>query len=197
MPPKTKFSSEDIIETAFSVVRKQGVNALSTRSIAKGLNSSTMPVYSYLKSKKNLEEEVVKKAFELLFNYQTTPRTGDIFLDMGVGYVLFAKEEKYLFRCINDEKHINLQKKYHDNNFELLIGKLSDYPVVEGASKDQIRMFFLQGWTYSHGLANLVNNSFYEDITEKEITDLLMYTGLRYIDGFKAFLKNEKKKNKD
>ena len=190
MPPKIKFSSDDIIGAAFTVVRKQGFQTLSTRSIAKELSASTMPIYTYLKSKQNLEQAIIKKAFELLFSYQTTPRTGDLFLDMGIGYVLFAKEEKHLFRCLNDERHLALNKKFHEQNVDSLTCKLSDHPLVKGASQDEIRQFFLQGWTYSHGLATLINNAFYADIDEKEITELLMYTGLRYMEGFKMLRGN-------
>ena len=193
MPPKIKFSSDDIIGAAFTVVRKQGFQTLSTRSIAKELSASTMPIYTYLKSKQNLEQAIIKKAFELLFSYQITPRTGDLFLDMGIGYVLFAKEEKHLFRCLNDERHQALNKKFHEQNVDSLTCKLSDHPLVKGASQDEIRQFFLQGWTYSHGLATLINNAFYADIDEKEITELLMYTGLRYMEGFKMLRGNGRK----
>ena len=182
-----------IIEAAFRVVRKQGIQSLSTRAIAKELKSSTMPIYSYLNSKSALEEEIVKKAFELLFIYQTTKRTGDVFLDMGVGYVLFAKNEKHLFRCITDEKHIVIQKKFHDGNFQALVKKLADYPIVQGLSEEQILNFLMQGWTYSHGLASLVNTGFYESISERKITRLLQYTGLRYIEGFKLLWAEEQK----
>lgn len=48
---------------------------------------------------------------------------------------------------------------------------------------EQIRRFFMQGWTYSHGLATLVNIGYYPNISEQEIHELLVYTGRRYIEG--------------
>ena len=74
MPPKQKFTKEDIVEAAFNVVREQGWEALSQRSIAKKLNASIGPIYSYLKSMTNLEEAVIEKAYELLLHYMLTPR---------------------------------------------------------------------------------------------------------------------------
>lgn len=183
MANKMKFSENDIIEAAFSVAREKGMSELSTRSIAKRLGCSTMPVYSFFKSKQNLIQKIIEKAYAVLYEYQTTARTGDLFLDMGIGYVLFAKNERYLFRCINDELHVDTLKKYNDLHFDSLIKKLSEYPIVEGMNDLQIRKFFMQGWTYSHGLAQLVNIDYFSDMGVNEISDLFLYTGERYIKG--------------
>jgi AcrR family transcriptional regulator len=194
MRGKSLFGRGDVVKAGFAIVRKHGGDSLSARSIAKELKSSTMPIYSCFESMTSLEEEMVRKSFELLSRYQTTPRTGDIFLDMGVGYVLFAKKEKRLFALINAERNRNLRDSHHERNFRLLIEKLSDYPLVRGLSEKEIRQFFLQGWIYSHGLADLVGSSFFKKIGEKDIVELLTYTGVRYIEGFKKLLKQKFKK---
>ncbi len=188
MPPKVKFEKNAVVAAAFEVVRKRGWAGLTARSIAEELNSSTGPIYTHLKSMKTLEDKILKKAFEILLSYQTTQRTKDIFLNMGIGYVLFAKEEKHLFRCINDEKYNSLNREYHEKIFKALGQKLSAYPIVKGLPQDQVDRFLLQGWTYSHGLASLVNKGFYQEITDDEITELVTYTGLRFAQGFKEML---------
>ena len=45
-------------------------------------------------------------------------------------------------------------------------------------------MFLQQGFIYSHGLATLVNSSFYKDMDEARITELLVFTAERYTKGF-------------
>lgn len=184
MPRKTKYYEKDILEAALDVVCRHGMKRLSTRSIAKKLNCSTMPVYSFMKSKKNLEEKIIQMAYERLYQYQTTSRTGDVFLDMGVGYVIFALREKQLFRCINDELHVATLEKYNEKHFDLLIQKLSEYEIVKEMSPEAVRKFFMQGWIYSHGLATLVNIGYYGELEENEICELFIYTGRRYIEGF-------------
>lgn len=59
-----------------------------------------------------LEEEIVKKAVDLLYKYMIRERTGDPWLDHGMGYVMFAMKEKHLFRAVNDDNHIVYFKKY-------------------------------------------------------------------------------------
>jgi hypothetical protein len=102
---------------------------------------------------------------------------------MGIGYVLFAKNERYLFRCINAELHVDTLKRYNDLHFESLIKKLSEYPIVKGMTDAQIHKFFMQGWIYSHGLAQLINIDYFSDMGVSEISDLFVYTGKRYIKG--------------
>ncbi|MEW6441008.1 MAG: hypothetical protein AB1640_08755 [bacterium] len=126
----------------------------------------------------------MERAYAVLYEYQTTSRTGDTFLDMGVGYVLFAKEQRHLFRCINAELHVDILKRHNDLHFDSLVKKLSQYPIVKGMTEAQIRKFFMQGWTYSHGLAQLVNVDYFPDMGVSEICDLFFYTGKRYIKGF-------------
>ncbi len=189
MPPKQKFTREDVVEAAFCLVRKHGWEGLSARSIAQELNSSTQPIYSHLRSIKDLKEEIVKKIFELLFSYGTTSRTGDPWVDVGLGYVLFAKEEKQLFRCLGDEKLTPLLRKYADESFASVTETLSGYPPFQGLSEEQIYKVRKMGFIFSFGLAALINRSLLPDIPdEKEITHLLRIADHALLKGFKEYL---------
>jgi AcrR family transcriptional regulator len=195
MPPKTRFSRDDIVEAAFSVVRKHGWTGLSARSIAQELNSSTQPIYSHIKSIKNLKEEVVKKAYELLFSYGTTKRTGDPWLDVGVGYVLFAKKEKQLFRCLFDEEHLPLVKKYSAQSFAAISETLSDYPPFQELSKEERHKIRSIGFIFAHGLAVLANSSFTKNLnSEQEIARFIRMTDQIILKGFEDYLEECKKK---
>jgi len=126
MPPKAKFSKESVVDAAFQVVRKKGWQGLTARSIANELNSSTNPIYSHLKSMKDLEEKVVKKAIDLFEEYILTPREGDQWINQAFGYLLFAVHEKYLFKAIHDENHSMIYKKHSERLWEKGGEALSD-----------------------------------------------------------------------
>jgi AcrR family transcriptional regulator len=100
MPRKNLFSKEMFVDAAFKILREKGRDKLSARSLARELKCSTMPVYSYLKSMSTLVTDLEKKAIALMLTYQTTGSTGQPFLDIGIGYVLFARNEKNLFRFL-------------------------------------------------------------------------------------------------
>jgi len=190
MPPKTRFKKEDIVEAAFSIVRRDGWSRLSARSIAKELNSSTQPIYSHLKSIEDLKEEIVKKIFDLLFTYGTKKRTGDPWVDVSIGYVLFAKEEKQLFRCLGDEKLLPVNRKYGEQYFKLINQTLSGYPFFKGLSEQQIYKVRELGFIFAFGLAVLLNNSLVTFIPdEKEVPRLLKIVDHALLKGFKDYLK--------
>lgn len=170
MPPKQRFNSQDIIEAAYRVVRKHGWDGFSARTIANELKSSTRPIYDYFDSMENIEAEVVKKALAYFVEYINRDRTGDKWLDQALGYVLFAGEEKHLFRCINDEKHTPLQKQYARCHWMELGEKLSEderFQDMPDEIKNKIRV---ARWILLHGLASLVCNGWFERLSSANST---------------------------
>ena len=153
MPPKFKFKKMEIILTAFDIVRKDGWKGLSARSIAKNLGSSTKPIYGYFKSMAQLEEAVVKKAVDLLYDYMIQERTGDPWHDHGIGYALFGLEEKDLFLAVNDKMHIHYYREYGQIIWDTLTSSLSDYTPFQGLTEEQIFKVQFLRWLLAHGLA--------------------------------------------
>lgn len=186
MPPKPKFTTEDIVEAAFQIVRQHGWDRLSARSIAEELGSSTMPIYSNLGSMENLEAKIVKKALDLRLSFQNTARTGDPILDLGLGYVLFAKQERHLFRAINDEKHGPLQVRPGEENFESVVETLSRDDRAQGMSEDELRQLMFLWWVFVHGLADMNNNLAQRDFDEAEIAECIRTAGALIMTGFLA-----------
>lgn len=186
MSPKSKsFSRKDIINAAFEVVRKRGREKLSARTVARVMNSSTMPIYSYMQSMKKLEEELAYKASELLYQYQTTRRTGHTFLDMGIGYVIFAREECHLFRYMFMTEHSarDLQDRRFDTDLNTLIEKMGDDQTLEGLDKQQMQKILEKMWIFVHGLATLLSFGVFEHDSEEYIIELIRQTGGDVIRG--------------
>ncbi len=158
MPPKFKFTKSEIIEAAFELVRNKGWNRLSARTLADELGSSARPIYSFFKSMDQLEEQLVKKAVDLFYEYMVCKRTGDLWIDHGIGYVMFAQEEKHLFLGCNNEKNIKHFKAYGENMWNKCTDSLSGYPPFQGLSKEQIYQIQATRWLFAHGLAFQVSN---------------------------------------
>ncbi len=170
MPPKQKFNPEDVIEAAFQVVRRQGWEGFSARTIATELGSSTRPIYDYFNSMENIENEVVKKALAYFVEFLCKERTGDVWLDQALGYVLFASQEKNLFRCINDEKHTPFQKASARQHWEILGEKLSKDERFKKLPSDVKHKVRAARWVFIHGLASLISSGWFKiPITEESI----------------------------
>lgn len=197
MPPKVKFKKETILEAAFNVVRKNGWKGLSARSIADELNSSTRPIYTHLKSMKDLEEAVFHKALDLLEEYIVTPRTGDKWVDQGYGFVLFAKNERILFKSILDEKHSSLLHESINRIGEKLGEELKDYPPFKGLPQIRIDNLRKIRSTFVHGMASMVAYYYEYDYLEKEedLARLIYLTNDILLLGLRAKIEREKSEN--
>lgn len=171
MPPKQKYSADDVVEAAFAIVRRHGWKGLSARAIAKELNASTRPVYDYFQSMKHIEKEVVKKALATFVEYIGRDRTGDKWLDQALGYITFAGNEKHLFRCINDEEHIHYQKEFAGHHWLALGDQLADDERFKDLPEETVNRIRVVRWFLLHGISYLAANG-WMDLPEAENTTM-------------------------
>jgi hypothetical protein len=132
-----------------------------------------------------LDEEIVKRAVDLLYKYMVRKRTGDPWLDHGIGYVMFALKEKHLFRAVNDENHIALFKKYGDLIWNTLTSSLSGYPGFQGLSEEHIYKIQVTRWLFAHGLAFQASNPPPGTWDVKSIRDVMREGSLAILEGLK------------
>ena len=60
MPPKVKFTQEEIVNAALRVARRKGANAVTTRDIAAELGVSTRPIFTYFHTMEEVRREIRK-----------------------------------------------------------------------------------------------------------------------------------------
>ena len=58
MPPKVKFQKEEIVRAALNVARKQGVEMVTAREVAKELGVSVGPIFTWFDTMEQLKAEV-------------------------------------------------------------------------------------------------------------------------------------------
>jgi len=176
MPPKFKFTRQEIIDTAFALVRENGWEALSTRAVASRLGTSARPIYSFFVSMTELDRELVKKGVDLLHDYMKKKLTDDPWHDHGIGYVCFAMRERHLFSGMTDGRRVDLFKKYGDVIWESLTHSLKEYPHFQEFSQEEIYQVQLTRWLFAHGLAFQACNP-PEGVWTKELFDSMMQQG--------------------
>lgn len=187
MPPKQRFTRQDVIEAAFQVVRQQGWKGFSARTIANALNSSTRPIYDYFDSMDHIEVEVVKKILTYFIDFLNQERTGDKWLDQALGYVLFASREKHLFRCINDEKHTPIQKQFARQHWIDLGEGLASDERFKDLPDETVHKIRASRWIMIHGLSCLISSGWFEtpvsaDSTLSEETNTTLVEFLKRVN---------------
>ena len=120
MPPKAKFSKEEIIEAAVNIVKSKSYQALTARALGAELGTSSSPIFTVFQSMDEVQQEVLKAANRLYQNYLDTDIKSKKFPPYkasGMAYIRFAKEEKELFKLLFMRDRS--QEKPYDNKEEI------------------------------------------------------------------------------
>lgn len=102
MPRKNRFTREEIISAALELTRSRGSAAVTARSLAGALGSSSKPIFGLFENMDEVQQEVQKAAFAI---YQKriadAMASGEFppFKASGMAYIRFAREERELFSC--------------------------------------------------------------------------------------------------
>lgn len=103
MPPKVKFTREQIITAALNVTRKNGIVGLTARGLAAELGSSAKPIFGLFQNMEEVQKEVIAAANTLYQSYISRGMTEGKYPPYkasGIAYIQFAKEEKELFKLL-------------------------------------------------------------------------------------------------
>ena len=187
MPRKTKYSAEDVVMAAFELVREKGLAGLSAPAVAKKMGCSTMPIYSHFKNMQALEDEVVKKIWKLSREYKAKTYSGDVWIDQGIGYVRFAKDEQNLFKCIIDAHNLELKYEMHIVNWQFLAEKLEGYEAFKDLDEGQKERVRYARAMLTHGIATAArvaaNRALLED--DELLTKFLTNVSKALLAGFR------------
>jgi len=157
-PRAVQFGREEIVEAAFELVRENGWAGFSVQAVAKKINGSTMPIYSQFANVRELEDEVCRRALELLKERLLEAQTGDVWIDQAINYVNFAVEEKHLFRCLGDGRNLELQRQLGMGLVNYINETLTAYPLFAGLDDMEFTMIRMARMMFAQRLAYWLNN---------------------------------------
>ena len=101
MPPKVRFRKEEIAAAALEIARKQGIDAVTAREVAKKLGVSVGPIFTWYETMEQLKADVHAQARHLYREYIERGLAGPVpFLGVGQQYLRFAKDEPELYRLL-------------------------------------------------------------------------------------------------
>lgn len=158
MPPKAKFSKEEIIEAAFAIVRSDGVDALTARALGARLESSARPIFTVFQSMEEVEREVIGAAKRLYAEYVERGLSDAVpFKGVGTQYISFAINEPMLFRLLfmTEQKQapgVGSVLLYIEDSYEKILSSVeTSYALDREAAEGLYRHL----WIYTHGIATL------------------------------------------
>ena len=192
MPPKAKFTREQIIQAAVDVTREQGISALTAREVGKQLGTSSTPVFVAFENMEDLKQEVfkeVERQYSQFINegLNYTP----VFKAFGLRMIEYAKEYPNLFKVLfmnSTESNIN-----YDNmimNFpaaDICIKAIKEQTKLDDS---QVELLFKQTLINGLGICYLVSSNTC-GFTHEQLDE---YLGLSYIGTLTAIKNLDKSK---
>ncbi|MCM1542275.1 MAG: WHG domain-containing protein [Blautia sp.] len=158
MPPRAKFMKEEIVDAALSIVRADGIQALTARALGEKLGSSARPIFTVFQNMEEVQDAVIKAAKALYKEYVERGLTDAIaFRGVGTQYILFAIQEPKLFQLLfmaEQEQIPDLAGVLMliEESYDKILASVGTSYGLYGADAERI---YRHMWIYSHGIATL------------------------------------------
>lgn len=175
MPPKARYTREEIVQKAFEITRKRGIDAVVARELGKELGTSSSPIFTAFKNMEEVQIEVRKLALKEFESYVSdalnyTPA----FKYVGMKMIEFAMKEPKLFQLLYMREHDESQ------TYDMLVDELGDtvevcIDIMQKAynlSKEETELIFRQVWIHTFGICALVAGKVCQ-FTLEEISEML------------------------
>lgn len=181
MPRSFLFSREQVIQAALGLTRESGITAVTARSLAARLGTSTKPIFGLFQSMEEVQHEVLAAADAHYHAYIADQMArGDFppYKASGMAYIRFAKEERELFKLLFMRDRTG-EAPAEDVQLEELLRLISS---ATGLSREDAYTLHLEMWVFVHGMAAMVATSYLdwfawdEAFISRTLTDV--YAGL-------------------
>lgn len=158
MPPKAKFTKEQITKAALGVVSEKGAQALTAKELGAALGTSTTPIFTVFNSMQEVQDEVMLAAMERFEEYaHKAAHIKPVFKQVGMQMILFAKEEPKLYQLIF---MFSIGEAQTFDDIYAHLGLLADecLDVLQkdyDLSKDNAKTLFEHVWIHTFGIGAL------------------------------------------
>lgn len=155
---KKEIDKQRILDAAYKLAVRGGIESLTARNIAKAVNCSTQPIYLEFENMQDLRNQVLAKiSDELKSNTLQQNFTGEPLIDLDLSYLYFAKEHVDLFRAMFlDGKFGN--QMIVDTLMGLGLEKFKQQFDAEQFSEERLNHIVISNWIAATGLATLLIN---------------------------------------
>lgn len=181
MPPKQKFTKDEIVAAALNLIRKDGLAGVTARGLGAALGSSSRPIFTVFQNMEEVRKETVAAARAVYNSYvEKGLAENPAFKGVGMQYFRFAKEEPRLFALLfmtEGEVEFTLDDilpAIDENSGRILASIQEQYGLTQEISFKLYQLL----WIFTHGIACLCATGV-SRLTEDEASALLteVFTG--------------------
>lgn len=184
MPPKQKITEENLLFHAFQIAKEQGIDAVTSRSVAKAVGCSIQPVFSHFPTMEELRQATFRyasnKLMQDILQYQNEP---DFMARTNYWFLNLARNERNLFELLylsDSYSNTNLWDVMMEweSNKKMVSAMADKYKISEKECKD----IFLRGFFLLYGIATMIATN-RMNISSEEAFDMMTRTTQEMVKG--------------
>lgn len=175
MVRKTKFTRDDVVSAAVSVIDSEGISQLTARKVAAEMGASTAPVYSNFRNMDDLAVAAKMAAVEIMMALLEKPGGQLQFINIGEGVLLFAKNHPYLYDALFLQPSTSYDPGPHI--MDRILEKMATIPDLKPLQPVERLILLKKMAIFTHGMASEICNGFLEHYQWRELLLLLEEVG--------------------
>lgn len=152
MPPTVRFTRDAVLHAACQLMRREGMEALNARAIAKELGGSTQPIFRLFTNMEDLRRELilyVARQFQAHAEADMA-QSDSPYIQLCTTYLLYGRDEPELFKPLFMRDRVSEGQYSDQTNFDLVFNIIKKETPLDD---ETALRFFERTWLFIHGLA--------------------------------------------
>lgn len=152
MPPTVRFTRDAVLHAACQLMRREGMEALNARAIAKELGGSTQPIFRLFTNMEDLHRELilyVARQFQAHAEADMA-QSDSLYIQLCTTYLLYGRDEPELFKLLFMRDRVSEGQYSDQTNFDLVFNIIKKETPLDD---ETALRFFERTWLFIHGLA--------------------------------------------
>ena len=152
MPPTVRFTRDAVLHAACQLMRREGLEALNARAIAKELGGSTQPIFRLFTNMEDLHRELilyVARQFQAHAEADMA-QSDSPYIQLCTTYLLYGRDEPELFKLLFMRDRVSEGQYSDQTNFDLVFNIIKKETPLDD---ETALRFFERTWLFIHGLA--------------------------------------------
>lgn len=152
MPPTVRFTRDAVLHAACQLMRREGMEALNARAIAKELGGSTQPIFRLFTNMEDLHRELilyVARQFQAHAEADMA-QSDSPYIQLCTTYLLYGRDEPELFKLLFMRDRVSEGQYSDQTNFDLVFNIIKKGTPLDD---ETALRFFERTWLFIHGLA--------------------------------------------
>lgn len=152
MPPTVRFTRDAVLHAACQLMRREGMEALNARAIAKELGGSTQPIFRLFTNMEDLHRELilyVARQFQAHAEADMA-QSDSPYIQLCTTYLLYGRDEPELFKLLFMRDRVSEGQYSDQTNFDLVFSIIKKETPLDD---ETALRFFERTWLFIHGLA--------------------------------------------